>query len=231
MSALILHIETATRVCSVTLSDGEQVLCTIEESDTQYIHGERLTLIIEQVMKKSGIAFTQLDAIAVSKGPGSYTGLRIGVSTAKGLAYALEKPLIAVGSLEALVYQPELKVQAYDYIIPMIDARRMEVFTATFNKKLEQIGGVKALILDEYVFDALDGNILLLGDGAEKCIPLFESNDAIEVEPTVCSTSKGMVIPAYQKYEAGSFEDVAYFEPFYLKDFQATKPKGIVPKN
>lgn len=227
--AKILQIETATQVCSVALSiDGNTI--SIKEEHGQNIHASHVTLFIEEVLKASGLTYQELDAVAVSKGPGSYTGLRIGVSTAKGLCYALEKPLIAIETLEMMAAGFQIENPAYDDLIcPMIDARRMEVYTAVFNASLKIINATAAKIIDETSFaDLLAKNkITFLGDGAAKCAETLNHHNA-DFSNQNYNTARYMSALANQAYHQGNFEDVAYFEPFYLKDFVVTQPKKKV---
>ena len=226
----ILNIETSTRVCSVALSvDGKTV--ALQESNTESSHARQITVFAEQIMYKSGFTFQDLDAIAVSKGPGSYTGLRIGVSTAKGFCYSLDKPLISVGTLKSLSNGMVLKLAAEgknpdDFLFcPMIDARRMEVYTAVYDSRLQEVRKVLAEVIDENSFSDFfkqDKPLLFMGDGAAKCKEILAkaSPNAIFREEFLGSATY-MAALAEEKLKAGEFEDTAYFEPFYLKDFVA----------
>lgn len=225
--ALILQIETATQVCSAALSqDGETI--AIKELQANNIHAGSLTLFIQDVMAQRGFAYADLDGIAVSKGPGSYTGLRIGVSTAKGLCFALDKPLIAVGTLNMMA-EGFMKANP-DYqglICPMIDARRMEVFTAVFDASLNLVQGVSAKIIDEqsYVEQLSFNTVTFIGDGAEKCkAAISHANARFSTENY--NSASNMSQMTFQAFTEGKFEDLAYFEPFYLKDFVLTTPKA-----
>lgn len=224
--ATILQIETATQVCSVALSvNGETI--AFKEQAAQNIHASNLTLFIEEVMQQAQLTYTDLDAIAVSKGPGSYTGLRIGVSTAKGLCFALDKPFIGIHTLEMMANGFLLKHPNYGGLIcPMIDARRMEVFTAVYTNKLLEIAAVSAKIVDEKSFILeLDANyVTFIGDGAEKCMPVLSHQNA-HFNLDNFNSAANMSSLAYQAFQQQLFEDVAYFEPFYLKDFVFTTPK------
>lgn len=227
---LLLNIETATTVCSVALArDG--VLLAIKEQNGDYSHAENITLFIEDVCKQAKISLKDIDAVAVSKGPGSYTGLRIGVSTAKGLCYSLDKPLISVNTLEALAdsfWNSGVELQDSDLLCPMLDARRMEVYCAIFDLNGNVVEETAAVIIDENSFSQLltTNKIYFFGDGAAKCKEVFSKNpNAIFIDNFVCS-AKGMITPADAAFENETFEDVAYFEPFYLKDFVAGKKKG-----
>jgi len=230
--ALILNIETATTVCSVSLAkDGK--LLSIKEQNGDYSHSENLTLFIEDVCKQANISLSQVDAIAVSKGPGSYTGLRIGVSTAKGLCYSLDKPLIAINTLQHITMSilpklPTPNSQLPTYLCPMLDARRMEVYCAIYNSEGNVIKETAAEIIDEHSFaDILKENtVVFFGDGSAKCKETFSKNpNAIFIDDVVPS-AKDMIALSEKAYNEMRFEDIAYFEPFYLKDFVAGKKKG-----
>jgi len=222
--SLILNIETATKNCSVSVSRDGTVIGIKELNDGNYSHGENLHVFIETVLKEAQASFSEIDAVAVSKGPGSYTGLRIGVSAAKGLCFSLEKPLISIGTLTALA--TSIKVDMGSYIIPLLDARRMEVYGAVFDHKYTQVVATAAHIIDETSFnDILEkGNVHFLGDGAEKCKEIIKHKNAIFLDGYFPS-AKEMAQLSYTKFQQQDFEDVAYFEPFYLKDFLITKPK------
>lgn len=223
----ILLIETSTRVCSVGLICENELKYIREENSQQYSHSSQLTVFIDQIIKESSLSYNSIDAVSVSNGPGSYTGLRIGVSTAKGICFATGKPLIAVSSLESLVFHTIKKSEdEYDYIIPMIDARRMEVYTAVFDKNASMVTEINAKIIDKESFaDVLEkGKILFTGDGAEKCKEVISHPNAV-FPGNILSSVTGMVHTSLLKYQNKSYEDVAYFEPYYLKDFVAGKPK------
>lgn len=289
--ALILHLETATPTCSVALSEGG-VLLSLKEKTAQNIHASVITLFIEAVMQEAGRQLHELDAICVSKGPGSYTGLRIGVSAAKGLCYALDKPLLAVNTLEAMAsgFLNEQKAPADSLLCPMLDARRMEVFMAIYRATpggtgrssvrenggsaesggstenggstessretdrsrgtesgrvadsnplkgkantgynthidLQETEGPRAQVMEEHSLDPwLEGNgkkLLLFGTGAEKCRELYTNRREIEIIPDFRQSAANLLFPAERKFGKQQFEDVAYFEPFYLKDFIST---------
>ncbi|MFI1771862.1 tRNA (adenosine(37)-N6)-threonylcarbamoyltransferase complex dimerization subunit type 1 TsaB [Thalassobellus citreus] len=226
MSTLILSIETATTNCSVSLSKDGETIVLKEDYDKGYSHAERLHVYIDDILKDAKVDAKDLDAIAISKGPGSYTGLRIGVSSAKGLCFALEKPLISVSTLEALAHQ----VTCNDgVIVAMLDARRMEVYSAIFDANYNQVRDTEAQILDETSFtDYLEkGKVYFIGNGVEKTKGLINHQNAIFIEDKLPSANE-MGLLAYNKYKKSDTEDVAYFEPYYLKDFVALKPK---PKN
>lgn len=222
--ALILNIETATTNCSVSLSKEGKTIVLKEDYDKNYSHAERLHVYIDGVLKKAGIESNQLDAIAVSKGPGSYTGLRIGVSAAKGLCFALDKPLISVSTLEALAHQ----VKSSDgMIVAMLDARRMEVYSAVFDSNYDCIRDTEAEILNALSFSLYleQGKVYFIGNGVEKTKTLISYPNAIFIEDKLPSANE-MGMLAYNKYKKSDFEDVAYFEPYYLKDFVALKSKS-----
>ncbi|MFW0717938.1 tRNA (adenosine(37)-N6)-threonylcarbamoyltransferase complex dimerization subunit type 1 TsaB [Pedobacter sp. N23S346] len=227
--AKILQIETATQVCSVALSiDGKTVI--VKEESGQNIHASNVTLFIDEVVKAAGLTYQDIDAVAVSKGPGSYTGLRIGVSTAKGLCYALEKPLIAIETLEMMAAGFLIENPEYNGLIcPMIDARRMEVYTSVFNSSLEIIEPTSAKIIDETSFAdlLLQNKITFLGDGAAKCAETLHHPNAGFSDQNF-NAARNMSVLANNAFNHGHFEDVAYFEPFYLKDFVVTQPKKKV---
>jgi tRNA threonylcarbamoyladenosine biosynthesis protein TsaB len=228
--ALILNLETATTVCSVALAkDGE--LLALKEINGDYSHAENLTVFIEEVLQQANIKINDVDAIAVSKGPGSYTGLRIGVSTAKGLSYSLDKPLIAINTLQSLAHSVASRFFKAEYeseflFCPMIDARRMEVYCALYDKYNNCVMPTSALIIDENSFDEYIRSkyFYFFGDGAEKCKNII-SSEAIYLKEELPS-AKNMIPLSEQAYNKNEFEDVAYFEPFYLKDFVAGKKKG-----
>lgn len=222
---LILNIETSSTNCSVSLSNDEEILVLKEFNDAGYSHAEKLHVIIKNVITDASVSKNSIDAIAISKGPGSYTGLRIGVSTAKGLAFSLDKPLISVSTLEALAYQ----VNAEEgLIVPMLDARRMEVYSAIFDANYQIQREIKAEILEENSFsEYLESNkVHFIGSGVEKTENLIQHPNAIFIQNKYPSAST-MHFLSNNKYKKGDFEDVAYFEPYYLKDFIAIKPKKI----
>lgn len=232
---MILCLETATPVCSVALNES---CCTIAMRETvgQNAHSEKITNFIQEVMEVAKIEYSQLDAVAVSKGPGSYTGLRIGVSTAKGICYAADLPLMAIDTLEAMAYGMKSKLGSQiaenDILIPMIDARRMEVYAAIFDANLNKIQDTAALVIDENSFEELrkDRRLWLFGDGAPKLNKVFESQHNINIIEGFKPSAAYMLPLADKALRKRDFVDVAYFEPFYLKDFIAGKPhvKGLV---
>jgi tRNA threonylcarbamoyladenosine biosynthesis protein TsaB len=221
--SLILNIETATKNCSVSLSNHGEVIHCVEVAEQGYSHAEKLHVFIEQVLLESSVQFSNLKAIAVSQGPGSYTGLRIGISAAKGLCYSLDIPMIAVDTLSILAHQIQIEE---GLIIPMIDARRMEVYSAVFDAKYQKIIETKAEIITEESFKAYDETIYFLGDSAIKCKEVLKKATFIFMEEMVYPSSKEMAKLSYEKYRENNFVDVAYFEPLYLKDFITTTPKS-----
>lgn len=218
----ILNIETATKNCSVSLSKNGQTIVINELAEENFSHAEKLHLFIKDVLAKSKISLSDLNAIAVSKGPGSYTGLRIGVSAAKGLCYALSVPLIAVDTLAILAKQ--ISVDS-GIIIPMIDARRMEVFTQTFNAKHEIISLPQNLIVTETSFNDITDDIHLIGDGALKCKEVLTKTNFFYYNTALYPSANEMSSLSYKQFCENRFEDVAYFEPYYLKDFMFTTKK------
>lgn len=225
---LILQIETATTCCSVALSENGVVLAFKEENERN-IHASKITLFIEDVMLKMGKKFSDLDAVAISKGPGSYTGLRIGVSTAKGLCYALDIPLIAVSTLESMtshIIDSGNFEERNTLFCPMIDARRLEVFTALYDMNLNIVEEVNAKILDENSYEKYleSHNIVFFGDGSDKCKSFFERHEnALFVK--LDNSAIQLTRLALSKFNAGKTENVAYFEPYYLKEYLIKPPK------
>ncbi len=216
----ILNIETATKNCSVSLAkNGETLICK-EISEQGYSHAEKLHVFIDEILKESVIAMSDLKAIAVSQGPGSYTGLRIGVSSAKGLCYGLQIPLIAIDTLSTLAIQ----VQNEDgLIVPMIDARRMEVYCAIFNSKKEMIREVQAEILTEESFINETEKIYFIGDSNEKAKSVLNKSNFIFLDNIIYPSANEMGAISHTKFLKDDFVDVAYFEPYYLKDFMFAK--------
>ncbi|MDL2320307.1 tRNA (adenosine(37)-N6)-threonylcarbamoyltransferase complex dimerization subunit type 1 TsaB [Alistipes sp. OttesenSCG-928-B03] len=232
--ALILGIETGTDICSVSLSrDGE--LLALRESEGGQDHARKLAVYIDEILRSNDYAPDELDAVAVGRGPGSYTGLRIGVSTAKGMCYALGIPLVAVGSLEALAWVATedneagiLDVEEWGsaMLCPMIDARRMEVYAQVFDSAVRPVSEVGAHIITPESFAehiSPDREFVIFGNGAAKCVDTLPSEGVKYVEVT--PSARGLVRPAHEAFAAGRFEDIAYFEPFYLKDFVVTSSK------
>lgn len=221
---LILSIETATSVCSVAVhQDG--VLLGIFEMYQENVHGQKLMPIIDNLLMQVGVQPKELDAVAVSSGPGSYTGLRIGVSTAKGLAFGLNIPLIAVDTLDALARNAKPYVEDVDFVVPMIDARRMEIYCKVLNGAMEEIVPLEPKIVDENSFESflLKGRVFFLGDSNKKVSETIRHKNAFYVSCLNSSRTLGEI--AEKKYKAGQFEDLAYFEPNYLKEFRVIKSK------
>ena len=218
----ILNIETATKNCSVALAkDGKTVLCK-EIAEEGYSHAERLHVFIEEIIKEAQITFKDLSAIAVSQGPGSYTGLRIGVSAAKGLCFALDIPLIAVDTLQVLASQVKLST---GLIIPMLDARRMEVYSAIFTPNYENKRAVQAEIITDNSFEDLQETLYFVGDCAEKCKSVLTKDNFVFLGDIKYPSAEEMSFLSFEKYKNNDFVDVAYFEPYYLKDFMTTVSK------
>jgi tRNA threonylcarbamoyladenosine biosynthesis protein TsaB len=216
----ILNLETATKNCSVSLAKNGETLVCKEIAEQGYSHAEKLHFFINDVVNEIGISMSDLAAIAVSQGPGSYTGLRIGVSAAKGLCYALEIPLIAIDTLTSLAH----KVTFTDgLIVPMIDARRMEVYSAIFNSNKEMIREVQAEILTEESFADVTETIYFIGDSNEKAKSVLNKPNFVFVDDVVFPSANEMSSISFDKFQKNDFVDVAYFEPYYLKDFMLTK--------
>ena len=218
----ILHIETSSKNCSVSISNGSELLCLCEEVSENYKQSENLHNFVEFALQGAEIQLKDLDAVHLGMGPGSYTGLRIGASTAKGFCFGLNIPLLASNSMLSM---KELFVnKGFDYIIPLIDARRMEVYTAVFNGKTgEMITETESKILDETSFQEFAGKkVLFVGDGALKTKEIIQFEGA-EFNETIYPSAKYMVNEGLERFSNQKVEDVAYFEPFYLKEFQGIK--------
>lgn len=226
----ILHLEASSKNCSVAISDGDKLLCLCEEVSDSYKQSESLHTFVEWALEGAEIELKDLDAICLGKGPGSYTGLRIGAASAKGFCYGLKLPLIAINSMDSMIN--DFVNQDYDYIIPLIDARRMEVYTATYDGKSgEMISETEAKILDETSFqELLDKKVIFIGDGAQKAAELLNLPNAI-FDASIYPSAKGLINKGVSKFENKEFEDVAYFEPFYLKDFQGVKKADRIKKD
>jgi tRNA threonylcarbamoyladenosine biosynthesis protein TsaB len=217
---IILNIETATKNCSVALAKEGKIVACKEIAEQNFSHAEKLHVFIEELLTENQLQFSDLSAIAVSQGPGSYTGLRIGVSSAKGFCYALNIPMIAIDTLQLIAKQ----IQIEDgIIIPMIDARRMEVFTAFYDKNHQQIRNTQAEIIDETSYQEISETIHLVGDGTEKFKNTLTDNKFIFHSDVVFPSAKQMTQLSFDKFIKNDFVDVAYFEPYYLKDFVLTK--------
>lgn len=214
---LLLNIETATKNCSVSISKENKIIALKELNDGNYSHAEKLHELIKQVVLEANLELSDLNAVAVSKGPGSYTGLRIGVSAAKGLCFALDIPLISVNTLQSLALSISIDK---GYKIPLLDARRMEVYSQVFNEKTQNITEVRAEIITSDSFSDFlnDQKVYFFGDGAEKCKEIITHENALFIDNKFPSANE-MSALSYNKYKINDFEDVAYFEPFYLKEF------------
>lgn len=228
--ALILCIETSTKACSSALYEDNNLLASRFQVDQSFVHSERLNPAIEQLFEESGRKIQDLEAVAISKGPGSYTGLRIGNSSAKGFCFALGIPLIAIDTLELMFLQAKSKTEntnEKDLFIPMIDARRMEVYTAIFSGNGERLAETNAKIIDELSFsEELKNNLLyFFGDGMEKIRPTFSAHKNAFFIADIHPNAAHMGNLVFEKWKSKQFEDLAYFEPFYLKDFVSTQPK------
>ena len=232
---MIICIETATNLCSVALCDSAGIL-SLKESNDLKSHASMLTLFIGEIFKETGVSASELDAVAVSKGPGSYTGLRIGVSVAKGIAYAASIPLIGIETMHSMFIgmseklKKEGRPDADTIFCPMLDARRMEVYYALYNASGTRIKDISAEIITGESFMSLpeSNRIIFFGSGASKCREIIKRSGCEFVEDFAMSASH-MHIPAFRAFESKQFEDVAYFEPFYLKDFiTTTQRKNIL---
>jgi tRNA threonylcarbamoyladenosine biosynthesis protein TsaB len=213
---LILHLETSTKACSVALSRDGSLVALKESLSDEFSHSENLTVFIQTVIKEAGLELKDLSAISVASGPGSYTGLRIGVSTAKGLCYSLGKPLIAIDSLISLAVLAK-QMHPSTNLCAMIDARRKEVYCAIYSSDLELIKPITADILDEHSYKEYEP-FVYFGDGAEKMQEDWQGRNCM-ADIELHASAKGQIALAFEKYQTHQFEDVAYFEPYYLKDF------------
>lgn len=220
--ALILCLETSTTQCSVGLAKDGQLIALKEENSEQYMHSEWLHVFIEKLLEEAGVAVSDLDAVAVGKGPGSYTGLRIGVSAAKGLCFAQNLKLIALPTLDVLARQ----IEAEGVLVPLLDARRMEVYSKVLDSDFRELRTTDAEVIDEHSFDAFRGQqtVHLIGPGAEKCREIL-GEEGIQYHREALPSASQMAALAQEKLERDEVEDVAYFEPYYLKDFVMQKPK------
>ena len=223
----IILIETSTSLCSTAIAEDGKVVCE-RISDEPRAHASKTALFVSEMLSEKGLKVSNCDAVAVSKGPGSYTGLRVGVSTAKGLCFGAGIPMISVGTLDTLVWQAldgNMPPKGCRYIIPMIDARRMEVYTGIFTPDGRQVSPTVAQIIDAESFKTQleEGPVLFIGDGADKCKGVITSPDAHFIQ--CCPKAASMARPATEALNGKRFEDVAYFEPFYLKEFITTVSK------
>ncbi len=228
--SLILNIETGTEVCSVALAENGRLI-SLRESGTGRQHAQQLALYIDEIFRELDVDPRDLDAVAVGKGPGSYTGLRIGVSLAKGVSYGVGIPLIGVSTLESMAC---VALEDFDagvlelthpdclYLCPMIDARRMEVYAQVFDQALAPVTEVEAIVVDGTTYAALaaEREFVIFGSGAQKCVGVMVSSNVHYVE--VAHSARGMVALSDRAFRQGDFVDTAYFEPFYLKDFVVT---------
>lgn len=225
--ALILAIETSTLNCSVALCESGQAIATTSFVSEKYSHAEKLSPLIDECLAKAGKTFSHLQAIAISKGPGSYTGLRIGVSTAKGLCYGLNIPLIAMDSTEVLCEAAWKKYPSIENCVVLLDARRMEVYTAHYSRTSGRKSETSAMIVDADSFSELSGQgVVFIGDAADKCAEVV--SDELWQFSQEFPAAEEMASVLEQKFSKGDFEDVAYFEPYYLKDFIAGTPKDLL---
>jgi tRNA threonylcarbamoyladenosine biosynthesis protein TsaB len=222
--ATLLHIETSVKSCSVALSHEGKLVNCVEEHAENYVHAEKLHVFIEQVFNQTLFTLTDIKGVHISAGPGSFTGLRIGVSAAKGICYALGIPLLKMSSLEVLYNTLRLSHPAIngDYYIPMIDARRMEVYGCVFDSGKNKLVHESAIIIDESSFMELQGNVILFGDGADKLTHMNFNHNHILVIPDIKPSARFMIDSGFEHYLKQEFEDLAYFSPNYLKAFNST---------
>ncbi len=238
----LLNIETSSLVCSVCISRDTRVIARREDRSTEYSHSSLLMVFIEEVLKEAGLKPAEISAVAVSQGPGSYTGLRIGVSAAKGFCYALNIPLIAADTMRALAENARQQMNSLKdrqgpaenrlLYCPMIDARRMEVYYALFCEDLSTVQNTRAQVVNENTFSELlqENKVVFFGNGAQKCKKVIHGPNAVFL-PEVWPSAQGLIKEAEYKFRQGEFVNLAYYEPFYLKDFVAGKPKvkGLYP--
>ncbi|KAB8152022.1 tRNA (adenosine(37)-N6)-threonylcarbamoyltransferase complex dimerization subunit type 1 TsaB [Kordia sp. TARA_039_SRF] len=222
--AIRLYLETSTTNCSVCLADDAAILYFKEENDKNYSHSEKLHVFIKEAFETANIQATDIAAVVVGKGPGSYTGLRIGVSTAKGLCFAADVDLLAIESLEILARSIAV---SNGVIVPLLDARRMEVYSTVFDTEYHQIRETKAEIITEASFadELANGKVHFIGNGAEKCKGVITHENAVFYDEVYFPSTEKMIPIAIEKHKKNDIEDVAYFEPYYLKDFVVTKSK------
>ncbi len=231
--AILLNIETTAEVCSVSLS-ADSALVNMKEDKEGKSHASKLAVFIDEILEEEKLSVSNLDAVSISEGPGSYTGLRIGVSTAKGLCYASGIPLIAVPTLQSLsqgllmnaVNKVPGGIKPGDLLVPMIDARRMEVYSAVFDWNNNFVEKANPVILEENPYKDLlkENRVIFFGNGMNKSREIVKHSNAVFVEGIGFSSANMVPLSEY-RYEYKQFEDVAYFEPFYLKDFQTTTPR------
>ena len=216
--AYFLAIETSTEICSVALGKDAECIALIEDN-RENSHAEKILVFVDEVLRQTGLKKNELNAVCISEGPGSYTGLRIGTSTAKGLCYALDIPLIAVSTLQGMAYGAREQYPNYNQYSPMIDARRMEVYTAVYNQYLENVEKISNIILDENAYSAFlaKDKTVFCGNGITKALPLLSTNPNAVFCDTKTS-ARYLLELGYRKYIEQDFVDIAYFEPFYLKE-------------
>ncbi|MGE8432817.1 tRNA (adenosine(37)-N6)-threonylcarbamoyltransferase complex dimerization subunit type 1 TsaB [Chryseobacterium joostei] len=220
----ILYLETSSKNCSVAVSDDDKLLCLCEEVSENYKQSESLHTYVEWALEGAGISLKDIEAVSLGKGPGSYTGLRIGAASAKGFCYGLKVPFIAINSLESMI-EPFLGYN-YDFIVPLIDARRMEVYTAVYDGSTgKEVSATEAKILDETSFEEFrDKKVIFVGDGAKKAKDILNLPDA-DFNENIYPSAQYLIKKTLEKINNKDFEDMAYFEPFYLKDFHGVKKK------
>ncbi|MBB3698162.1 tRNA (adenosine(37)-N6)-threonylcarbamoyltransferase complex dimerization subunit type 1 TsaB [Flammeovirga yaeyamensis] len=221
---MILSIDTSTTVCSVALHTLEGELTSYYEQHIDKSHSEYLAVMIKNLVENANLKMSDLKGVAVSEGPGSYTGLRIGASTAKGICYTLDIPLMGISTLESMALQVSEYAEEGDMICPMLDARRMEVYTALYTKGMEELLSPQPKIMDEESFNDVEARLVYFGNGAEKCLPLLE-NRSSKIIKGIVPSAKYIGELALEEYKKEAFKDVAYWEPEYLKEFQATTPR------
>jgi len=225
----ILSIETSTEICSVALHDSMAILgyCEVHEG---MMHSKKLAGLIQELLEGENLSTGELNAVAVSKGPGSYTGLRIGVSMAKGICFAHSIPLIGVDSLQSMALAAYTRDGTFHQYGAMMDARRMEVYFGLYDQELNPINQVTPLVVEEGILDQIssDGKLVLFGNGMEKCREMLSVNSGITFMENIDVSSREIGVLARSKYEKKEFEDLAYFEPFYLKSFVAKPSKKLL---
>ncbi|MDR1180789.1 MAG: tRNA (adenosine(37)-N6)-threonylcarbamoyltransferase complex dimerization subunit type 1 TsaB [Bacteroidales bacterium] len=229
MSIYLLAIETSTEICSVALSKNEECIAIVENEQGNS-HAEKIILFIDEVLQRAELKKSQLNAVCISGGPGSYTGLRIGTSSAKGLCDALDIPLIDVSTLQSMAWGARERYPDQKQYVPMLDAKRMEVYSAVYNQQLQLVEDINNIILDENTYATFlsQGKVVFSGNGAAKAQPLFSGNPNAVFCPAKTSARYVLAL-GYEKYLRQDFVDIAYYEPFYLKEFRPTKPeiKGL----
>ena len=229
--AYIIAIETSTEICSVALGKDKQCIA-LQENERENSHAEKVIVSIDEVLQQANISISVIDAVCISEGPGSYTGLRIGASTAKGLCYALNKPLIAVPTLQAMAWGAREEFPQEKQFCPMIDARRMEVYSAVYNNRLEILDDITNVIVDEHFYANFleQGSVVFSGNAVQKVQPVF-SGITQAIFASTKTSARYLLELGYEKYLKNDFADIAYFEPFYLKEFQSKKAKNSLFTN